>query len=52
MFLTGWLNAWSREELMVLMVSFGFLPFWLVMPLWLLGISLVADLDGALAAWS
>ncbi len=27
---------------MVLMVSFGFLPFWLVMPLWLLGISLVA----------
>jgi hypothetical protein len=37
----GWMKAWSREELITLISSFGFLPFWLTMPLWLLAIVIV-----------
>lgn len=38
----GFTSAWSGEELMAMASSFAFLPFWLFMPLWLLGIAFIA----------
>jgi hypothetical protein len=35
LFAAGWKSAWSREELITVVSSFGFLPLWLVGPLWL-----------------
>jgi len=42
LFAAGWKSAWSREELIAVVSSFGFLPLWLCMPLWLLGITFVS----------
>jgi hypothetical protein len=42
MIAAGWTSAWSREELIGIATSFGFLPMWLVGPLWLLAVALVA----------
>jgi hypothetical protein len=39
MFVAGWHSAWSREELIALVLSGVFLPFWLLGPLWLVGIA-------------
>jgi hypothetical protein len=41
LFVAGWVSAWSREELIAVVSSFGFLPMWLCMPLWLLAVTLV-----------
>jgi hypothetical protein len=38
----SWQSAWSPEELKTVVLSFGFLPFWLLMPVWLLDIAFVA----------
>jgi hypothetical protein len=42
LFAAGWQSAWSREELIAVVSSFGFLPLWLFMPLWLIGIAFSA----------
>jgi hypothetical protein len=38
----GWISAWSSDELANLVFSFGFLPLWLFVPLWLLGTTIAA----------
>jgi len=42
MFVAGWKSAWSREELIALVFSAAFVPFWLFAPLWLTGIAFFA----------
>jgi hypothetical protein len=37
----GWANAWSSEELIAVISGSGFLPFWLLGPVWLVGIALL-----------
>jgi hypothetical protein len=38
----GWQSAWSLKELVAIVSSFGFLPCWLLGPLWFLGIAVAA----------